>query len=486
MKSKSIKLNAILNVIKQSMGVLFPLITYPYVSRVLGADNLGRYSFSDSIVQIVITLSLIGIPTYAVREGSMIRNDEKKIKDFCSEVFTINVLSSLLSYLLLIILLITVNRLRIENILILILSVNIFSRCIGRDWLNSIYEDYFYITVRFIVVHLVSLILIFILVKTPEDLTKYVVIMASSELFSNLLNILYTRKKNPVRLRFSKDMRKHLKPILILFCSSVATTIYIRSDIAILGFLKSDGDVGIYTMSSKIYFIVKNVINAVIIVTIPRLSFYLGSNKEKKTEYNNLLNNLRNVLFLILFPAATGLFCLSKDVMYILGGNEFQTGYISLRILCIALLFAVFGCFFAHAVLIVNRQEKVFFKATVLSALINISLNFIFIPLCGINGAAITTLLSELCIVLYCGISAKRFYNSDNNKFLKYLITTIIECVLIMGISFVFQRFCTSLIFRVILTIGISIILYIIVLIITKNEILNNVVINIKQKKEDN
>lgn len=482
MKQRSIKINAILNVIKQSMSVLFPLITYPYVSRVLGADNLGRYSFSDSIVQIIITLSLIGIPTYAVREGSMIRNEKKKIKDFCSEVFTINILSALLSYAVLFIMVMTIERFRIENVFILILSVNIMSRCLGRDWLNSIYEDYLYISLRFILVHIISLILILIFVKAPEDLPRYVVIMAASELFGNVLNMYYTHKKIPYALKLTKDSVKHLKSILILFCSSVATTIYIRSDIAVLGFLKSDSDVGVYTMSSKIYTIVKNMMNAVITVAIPRLSFYLGRNSDDgKREYNKLLNNLCNILFLILFPAAVGLFCLSGDAMYILGGDEFQRGRMSLRILCVAMMFAVFGCFFAHAVLIINRHEKIFFKATVFSALMNISLNFVFIPLMGIDGAALTTAISELCIVIYCGLAARKHYNSDKEKLIKYAATTILECILIVVISFLVKLLPIGLAARVILTIGFSLTVYLIVLVVTKNEILFDVISKIKK-----
>lgn len=304
MRKKSIKLNAIFNMIRQSMSIVFPLITYPYVSRLLGADNLGRYSFSDSIVQIVITLSLIGIPTYAVREGAMIRNDESKICSFCSEIFTINCISALLSYAILLMMVLFVKRVRVECMLVGILSVNIMSKCLGRDWLNTIYEDYLYISLRVITVHFVSLILIFLLVLERDDLLKYVIIMASSELFGNILNFYYTRKKIPYHLIFSRKLLGHLKPILILFCSSIATTIYIRSDIMILGFLRPNSEVGVYTVSSKIYFIVKNLLNAVITVAIPRLSFYLsGFDSTGKEKYNALLNHLRNTLILLLFPA---------------------------------------------------------------------------------------------------------------------------------------------------------------------------------------
>lgn len=483
MKQKSIKKNVLLNVIKQSMSILFPLITYPYVSRVLGAGNLGRYSFSDSIVQIIITISLIGIPTYAVREGSMIRNKAKEINDFCSEVFTINCISALLSYILLFIMVVSVERIRVEQVLIFILSINIFSRCLGRDWLNSIFEEYFYISIRFIVVHLIALVLILLLVKKPDDLVKYVVIMALSEFIGNILNIYYTCRKIPYRLKISKNLLRHMKPVFILFCSSIASTIYIRSDITILGFLRPENDVGIYTIASKIYTIVKNVLNAVITTVIPRLSFYLGNKRTGGIEkYNGLLNNLRNALSLLLFPATVGLFCLSKDAMYILGGNEFQSGGTSLQILCIGMILAVFGCFFAHAVLIVNRQENIFFIATVVSALINISMNFVFIPKFGIDGAAFTTVLSELTIVLICGISARKFFANDKSKMWQYLLPILMECVMIVLISYFLERVIINRMEKIIGTIVLSLLVYLAILVGTKNELLNGMIEKLKNK----
>lgn len=483
MKQKSIKVNAILNVIKQGLGIIFPLITYPYVSRVLGAGNLGRFSFSESIVQIFITLSLIGIPTYAVREGAMVRNEKKKIDEFCAEVFTINFISALLSYIILFLLVLFVDRIRVETVFILILSVNIMSKWVGRDWLNSIYEDYLYISIRFIIVRIFSLILIFLLVKTPDDLTKYVIIMGFSELAGNLLNIYYTGKVVPYQFVFSKNLRRHLKPLLVLFCISVASTIYIRSDITILGFLRPDSDVGIYTLSSRIYTIVKNILNAIIMVTIPRLSFYLGKDTpESREKYNRLLNKLRNALVLLLFPATTGLFFLSGDVMYILGGAEFQSGGNSLGILCIAMAFAVFGCFYANAVLIVNRKETIFFKATVISAFVNIILNFIFIPFLGINGAAVTTVFSELCIVLICGFSAVPFFRNDRLKLKQYLIPTVLECIAITVVALLMNRYVHSLIPRIVLTISLSCVIYFIILLILRNELLFDSINKIKNR----
>lgn len=236
-------------------------------------------------------------------------------------------------------------------------------------------------------------------------------------------------------------------------------------------------------MTSKIYSIVKSILNAVISVTIPRLSFYLGnSSSDCRKKYNDLLNRIRNALLLLLFPAVTGLFCLSGDVLQLLGGNEFQSGVTSLRILCIAMVFAVLGCFYAHAVLIVNRQDHIFFKATVISAIINIVLNFIFIPLIGINGAALTTVLSEIAIVLICAFPANRFFQNDQSKILQYLIPTLIECVVILIVSTLMMRLVQQRILRLVFTILFSLIIYFIILFAAKNELLMDTVQKFQNK----
>ena len=487
MKKKSIKVNAIWNTIRQCLSILFPLITYPYVSRVLGASNLGRYSFSESVVQILITISIIGIPTYSIREGSRIRDNKDALVDFCSEVFTLNCISVLFSYTLLAILVIFVPRIRLESVSVMVLSINILSKCIGRDWLNSIFEEYLYISIRYIVVHAISLGAIFLLVKKPEDILIYVTIMAFSQLGGNVLNVFYTNKKVPIKFKLSQKTTKHLKPILLLFCSSIATTIYIRSDITILGFMRTNAEVGIYSMSSKIYTIVKSVLNALIMVSIPRLSYYLGNENGYFGRYSLLLNKIRNALVLLLFPAVTGLFCLSKDALYLLGGEEFVSGSISLQILCGALIFAVFGCFYAQGILIANRLESVFFKATVISAIINIVLNFVFIPLIGINGAALTTLISEISIVIMCKKYSHNYYNDSIKKLIANSYAAIIECFFIAVLSYGLKSIIGHNSFRIVLTIIISVVIYVLVLWLTKNEIfittVNDFIIKLKRKK---
>lgn len=467
-RTPNLKLNAVLNIIKQCCNILFPLITYPYVSRVLGAANLGQYSFSESFVQYFILLAGLGIPTYAIREGARIRNDKAAIEKFCSELFSINVLSLLASLCIELIILFNVARFNPVRVIILLLTINAISGTLGRDWINAIYEDYIYLSIRYSTFQILAAIFIFIFVKTPDDLLHYVLIMVFANSGGYILNIFYTQRYVPLQFTLHFNAKKHLKPVLLLFTSSIAVTIYIKSDITMLGFLDSDQNVGIYTLTSKIYSIVKTLLNALITVSIPRLSLYLGA--EDKNRFSLLAGKLRDVLYTFVLPAAVGLFMLSADVIRLIGGQEYISGYKSLQLLSVALIFAVFGAYYSQAVLIPMRFDHIFTIATIASAIINITLNLMLIPKLGIDGAAITTVIAE-CVV--CSIC--KFYF---NKYIKISIVTnrkntlsiLLGCIAIAGTCIFYSYIFTSYIPRLIASILASVLIYVIILFICKND----------------
>ena len=170
MKAKSLKLNAILNVFKQGCSILFPLITFPYVSRVLGSDGFGKYNFAFSVADYFIIFAALGISSYAIREGAKYREDKAITERFCCEVFTINVVATATSLVILLMVLAFAKSLSPYSSLILIISSQMILATIGADWINSIFEDYLYITLRYIVIQVFSMLLIFLFVKGESDL----------------------------------------------------------------------------------------------------------------------------------------------------------------------------------------------------------------------------------------------------------------------------------------------------------------------------
>lgn len=283
MKQKSLGLNAVLNGIKQCCSIIFPLITFPYISRVLGNDGYGKYSFSYSVTNYFILLAALGIYTYAIREGAKVRDDQKEVDKFCSQVFSINVCSAAISLLLLSIMVFCLPKFSGYKAYIFIQSTAIIMAVIGTDWVNGIFEDYFYITVRYIAVQCVCLIAMFVFVRKPEDIIPYCIISVLATNGGNLINVFYVRKYAKIRFTFDMDLKRHLVSLLILFVNSIAISIYVNSDITMLGFFESDAQVGVYSFASKIYNLLKQLINAVIVVSVPRIAYII---KNKPLEYH--------------------------------------------------------------------------------------------------------------------------------------------------------------------------------------------------------
>ncbi len=469
--------NAILNIIKQSCNIIIPLITYPYVTRTLGENALGKFSFVDSVVSYFIIFAALGVPTYAIREGARIRDDKTSLIKFSSELFSINIVTTVISYLLLLVFFLMQPRLQREPILIFILSINIITNTISRDWINNIYEDFFYITIRYIIFQLISLALIFILVHSSKDYVTYTVIMMFSNSGAYISSFIYTLKRIPVRFTIRLNLTKHLKPILLLFCSTLAIQIYVKSDITVLGYLRSDSEVGIYTAASKIYTIIKALLNAVIMVAIPRLSYYLGSNCKEK--YNDLVKKLRDSLIALIIPCVVGVFCLSKEIIYLIGGKTYISGCMPLSILCFALFFSVMGCYYAQGILIANRDEKTFMIATMISAVINIVFNIIVIPFWGMNGAAVTTVIAEVLIYVICGRKSSKYYKRTK---ISGLISIISGCFAIIIVCVLSRILVDNILIRSMISIFISAVIYFLILVLGKNSAVLNITNVIRNK----
>ena len=172
-KEKNIHVNMILNIMRTLLQVVFPLISYPYATRVLQVENYGKVSFSQSIISYIALLAALGISAYAIREGGIYKHNPEKINLFASEVFTINVISTGFSYLCLIVIILLSSKLLQNANLLLLLSITVMLTTLSVDWINVIYEDYLFITVRSFVIQCVTLLLLFVFVKKPEDYVRY-------------------------------------------------------------------------------------------------------------------------------------------------------------------------------------------------------------------------------------------------------------------------------------------------------------------------
>jgi O-antigen/teichoic acid export membrane protein len=466
-KEKSLGVNALLNCLKSVLSIIFPIITYPYVLRVLQVENIGKVDFSNSVVNYFVLLAGLGISTYAIREGAKLRDNKNQLESFSCEMFSINTISTVLSLLLLLICIFFSPTLQDYRTILIVQSFTLFGNLVGVVWLYSIVEDYTYIAIRALVVHVLALILMFVFVRDETDYVAYAAVSVVANAGANIFNFFHASKYIHLRFTFKVNLKQHIKPILIIFASSVASTIYVNSDKTILGLLSDDYHVGLYSASVNVYTVLKICMISLIQVLLPRLSNYVAHNKF--SEYRSSATYIFRIFIVFLLPIVTGCFMISKDILLVVGGASYVDASTSLRILSLALVFSILATFYTNAVLLPFQEEQIVMKATVISALVNVLLNLVLLRNFQQNGAAFTTLLAELIMFLYQFCYGKRHFKLDVD--FRFYASVLLGCVWIIASVWLVGRAVSSLAVRVILEVSLSAIGYFLSLILLKNDI---------------
>ena len=469
---KSIGQNILLSVIRKSCHILFPLLIFPYVSRVLGPEGYGTFSYANSLISYFLMAAMLGISTYAVREGTRIRDDKENLEKFLNEVSTINLLSLVVVSIVMYVFIALNRGMAKDREILLVLSVILPATFLGRDWINTIFEDYLYITVRYIVIQIIGLFAIFVFVREETDCLTYTIIYMLTVTVGYAVNLFYTRRYVKFRLTCKLQLRKHIVPIMIIFGGQAATNIYIQSDITLIGVFQSESEVGIYAVASKIYVLVKDIVGTITTVVIPRLVYYLG--KQDDTRFRIFTNKLYNYLLIMVIPLMVGVFFLSKEFLWLVGGKEYIGGEEALKILSIALVFAVFAGFYCNAVLVPKRKEKEYLIITVIAAIVNIVLNCCFVPYIGIMGAAVTTLISEI-VVFVMGLKKTKSILSVQIS-AHSIVTIIIGSIAVAAVCMLSKLLFDGCVWRVIFGVSVSAIMYLIILILLKNEVAMSII----------
>ena len=258
--AKSIKSNYIFNLINTVSQILFPLITFPYATRIMLPDGIGQVNFFTSIIGYITLFTSLGIPVYAIKATAAVRNDGEKLNVTTVEIVSLNLLLTILGYVAVGVICMTVPKVAVDIPLFLILSLSIFFTTIGCDWFYRGKEDFRYITIRGIVVKLLSMILLFCFVKTKEDILIYGLYTVIGSIGGNIFNFIRLKRYISVKAALqSIHPFRHLKPILHVFLFSAITSFYLQLNTIILGFMKDSADVGFYTTALKIFGLVNDV-----------------------------------------------------------------------------------------------------------------------------------------------------------------------------------------------------------------------------------
>lgn len=467
MKNRSIGKNVIFNLLKTMSSIIFPLITIPYITRVLQVDNIGKINFGNSIVGYISLIASLGVSTYAIRECSRVRDDKKELDNMASQMLSINFISTLISYLILIVLLLFCKSLSSYEVLILIQSSSIIFATFGADWINSAMEDFRYIAIRTFFIQLVSLLCMLLFVNKPEDYLIYAVISVVAQSGANMINIIYRRRYCKIRITLHIDWKRHMKPIILLFAMVLAQTIFVNVDITMLGVMKGDREVGLYGTAVKIYLMVNQIIASIAWVVMPRLSNLFHTKNYK--EINRVLRYTANIICVLGVPSVVGLNVLAPEILNVIAGKEYMSAAVPLRILTLALIFSLLGGFIGNIILIPAGKENICLISCIVSAAINFILNIILIPIFGMDAAAITTAISQIVAFL---ISSFFIDKNISLIFIRKIIAgPVVGGFVIFAIGICMKSAISNVYMCVAVTILCSVLAYIATLLIFKNEL---------------
>lgn len=395
-KNKSLKLNFFMNVMLTMSSFIFPLITFPYVSRILLPVGTGKVSFATSIVTYFSMFAQLGIPTYGIRVCATVRDDRKKLSKVAQELLIINLVMCILSYAVLFIAIFTVPRLKEEKNLYIILSFTIILTSIGMEWLYKALEQYTYITMRSVFFKFVALVAMFLLVHKQEDYILYggITIMAASA--SNVLNLVNVHKYIDLKPIGNYDFKRHIKPIVIFFAMSCATTIYTNLDTVMLGFMATDADVGYYNASVKIKSILVSVVTSLGAVLLPRASYYIQQGELK--QFRRITSKALTFVFLIATPLMVYFIYFAKEGIYFLSGSSYESAVVPMQLIMPTLLLIGITNILGIQMLIPMGKEKVVLYSEIWGAVVDVIINAILIPKYASVGAAIGTLIAEFVV----------------------------------------------------------------------------------------
>ena len=429
MKQKSLKINAALNFIKTIFGLIFPLITFPYVSRVLLPEGIGRVNFAQSIVSYFSLIASLGITNYGIREASKVRDDNFKLNQFSKELLVINLISTEVAYFLFFISIFIIPKFSEYRPLLCVCSSIILFSTLGMDWLYTAVEDFLYITIRSIIFQFISLMLLFIFVKNENDYLIYAGIAVFSSVGSNIMNFLHSRKIINFKECSKLELKKHLKPIFILFSMAVTIQIYTALDTTMLGFISGEWYVGIYSAATKINKIVLSAVVSVSAVILPRLAYYTSLNKSD--EFNKLVYKGIDLILLFSIPATIGLCLLSKQVILVLSGQSFIEAVNPMRVMNPIIIVIGLSNFMGVQIFMPLNKEKYTLYSVITGATINFILNIILIPKCNALGAAIATICAEFMVTFVQFVFAHKIirYRFVLKRALIYVANSVVMAI---------------------------------------------------------
>lgn len=402
----SLKKNLAYNVAYQILVIILPLITAPYVSRVLGADGLGTYSYIFSIVTYFGLFGMLGIANHGNRSVALVRDNRQKVSEAFSNTYIIQLCTTVIA--LLLYFLFIYCWFSGDKTIAYIESIIVLSYVLDITWFFFGLEQFAVTVTRNALIKIATVVAIFIFVRSREDLWIYALIMSCGMLFSQIYLWLRIRKYADFCKPSWSQVKSNIKPVLMLFIPAIAYSIYKLLDKVMLGAMSSMSQVGLFDNAEKIINIPSSLITAFGTVMMPRITVLLGTGDEHRISYLNKISV--RYFTLLVVGAAFGLAGICNVLAPVYFGSEFVGSAPIIAGLGFSLIFVTWANVIRTQYLIPNKLDKPYVISSVIGALANLAVNIILIPKFAGIGAMIGTIIAEFTVFFVQLILVRRSF----------------------------------------------------------------------------
>ena len=389
------KKNYFFNLLLSISNILFPIISFPYVSKVVGPSGVGKVQFITSYAQYFALIAALGIPVYGIREIAKHKHDQQKLNVVFSELSVIYFFTSIALTLIYIGTLLFIpyfnqdRGLYLWSILLVMLSFT------SIDWFYEGLEQFSIVAIRSILIRVFSLVLMFVLIHTSGDYYWYLLIIIFTTLANNGINMIRLHKSVTIQLS-GLSFKRHLKPLLLIFSTTIATSMYTMLDTVLLGFLSNTHAVGLYTAAVKLSKIALPIVTSLGMVLVPGLAKNLSQKNMHAAQYT--LNKSFAFTAFFSIPIGFGLALFAPEFIRAFSSDKFLDATLSMQILAVLPLLIGYGYFFGFQILVPDGRDKEMLWSVLGGVVTGLVLNFTLVPKFEHVGASLANVLSELVV----------------------------------------------------------------------------------------
>lgn len=374
---------------------IFPFLTFPYVTRVLGVANFGMCNFYSSVVSYFILFSMMGMSTLAVREIAKCKGDKNELNKTYSSLLVINGITTVISIVVLLLSLVFIGKFQEYPQFVIIGAIHVLSNYFLLEWLFRGLEDFKYITLRSIIIRVLYVFSVFIFVRQENDFVIYFLLTSLMVTANAIINVVYSRKF----VRFSLkniEIKNYVKPYIIFGAYQLLTSMYTSFNVAYLGFSSGDIEVGYYSTSVKLFNIILSFYTAFTAVLLPRMSLMIE--RGEIDGFKNLLNRSLNLLFSISIPIILVVEFFSPEIIKVISGEGYEGSILPMKIVMPLVLIIGIEQVLVYQILMPLKKDKQVFINSCLGATVGALLNILLVPKMMAVGSSIVWLSSELVV----------------------------------------------------------------------------------------